>query len=135
MTFALSKLLMSTFDHILIGLLLGLATAGGIGAYFYRRLKIQMTELHVVNDNINALRALNKLRSNKIDDAIEFNETLLDVSVITLAALVRPVPKEQRDHDVLFHIRRAKEYRGEFPHKSKTEGFDWQVAQAFSLVD
>ena len=126
---------MSTFDYILIGLLLGLATAGGVGAYLYRRLKIQMTELHVVNDNINALRALNKLRSREIDETIELNETLLDVSVITLAGLVRPVPKEQRDHDVLFHIRRAKEYREKFPHKSKTEGFDWQVAQAFSLVD
>ncbi len=131
----MGKSLMSAFDYILIGLLLGLATAGGIGAYLYRRLKIQMTELHVVNDNINALRALSKLRSDKIDEAIELNETLLDVSVITLAALVRPVPKEQRNHDLLFHIRRAKEYRGKFPHKSKTEGFDWQVAQAFSLVD
>jgi hypothetical protein len=125
---------MSTFDYILIGLLAGLAIAGGAGAHFYRRLKIQLTTLHVVNDNITALRTLNKLRSDKMFEAIELNETVLDVSVITLANLVRPVPEEFRDHDLLFHIRRAKEYRDRFPHKSKTEGFDWQVAQAFSLV-
>jgi hypothetical protein len=126
---------MSTFDYLLIGLLLGLAVAGGIGAWFYRRLKIQITMLHVVNDNINALRTLSKLRADKVSDAIELNETMLDVSVITLAGFLHPLPKEKRDQDLLFHIRRAKEYRDKFPHHSKTEGFQWQVTQALSLVE
>jgi hypothetical protein len=126
---------MSTFDCIMIGFFAGLAVAGVFGAYLYRRLRVRLTELHVVNENIDALRTLNKLRSGELDDAIELNETFLDVSVITLAGLLRPVPEEQRGQDLLFHIRRAKEYREKFPHKSKTDGFDWQIAQAFGLVD
>ena len=126
---------MSTFDWILIGFLAGLATAGAVGAYAYRRLKTRMTELHFVNENIDALRTLNKLRSGEVDEAIELNETFLDVSVITLAGLLRPMAKERRDQELLFHIRRAKEYRDKFPHKSKIDGFDWQVTQAFGLIE
>jgi hypothetical protein len=78
---------------------------------------------------------LQKLRSDNAAEAIKFNETLLDVSVITLAGHIRPVPKERRNQDLLFHIRRAKEYRDKFPFKNDNLGFDWQVAQAFALVD
>ena len=126
---------MSTFDLVLSGLFVGLAIGGAAGVYFYRRLRTKLTASHVIQDNIEALWALKKLRAGKVDEAIELAETALDVSVITLAGLMRPVPKERRDQDLLFHIRRAREYREKFPYKSKTEGFDWQVAQAFALVD
>ncbi len=126
---------MRTFDFVLLGLFVGLAIGGGAGFYFHRRLRTRLTILNVIHDNIQALRALRKLRAGRVDETIKLAETALDVSVITLAGLVRPVPKERRDQDLLFHIRQAREYREKFPYKSKTEGFDWQVAQAFALVN
>ena len=126
---------MSIFDYFLFGLIVGLAIGGGSGFYFYRRLQISMTEVHAINENMNALRTLMKLRSGDMAAAIKLNETMLDVSVITLGGMQHKLPKQLRDANVLFHIRRAKEYREQHPHKSDNTGFDWQVAQYLALAD
>ena len=125
---------MSTFDYILVGLVFGLAVGGSVGLYFYRRLQKRLTEISAINSNMDALRTLRKLREGDVAAAIKHNETMLDVSVITLGAMLRDLPKERRDPNVLLHIRRAKEYREKYPHKSQTEGFDWHVAQYLGLT-
>lgn len=126
---------MSTFDYILLGLITGLAIGSAGGYYFYRRLQINLTELFAISENISALRTLRKLQAGDTAAAIKLNENALDVSVMTLGGMLRNVPKERRDPNVLVHIRAAKEYREKYPHKSDTEGFDWHVAQYLAYAD
>jgi hypothetical protein len=126
---------MSAFDYILLGLIAGLAVGGAAGIYFYRRVQNNWAQLCAISDNINALRTLRKLREGDVAAAIGHNETMLDVSVMTLGGMLRKVTKERRDLNVLFHIRAAKEYRGKYPHKSKTEGFDWHVEQCLAVAE
>jgi hypothetical protein len=126
---------MSTFDYILLGLVTGLAIGSAGGYYFYRRLRTSLTELHAISENISALRTLRKLQAGDTAAAIKLNETALDLSVMTLGSLLREVPKARRDPNVLVHIRAAKEYREKYPHRSDTEGFDWQVAQYLAYAD
>ncbi len=125
---------MSTFDFALVGFIAGLAVAGSVGIYYYRRLRVQLTLLHVVNDLGHSLSVVKKLRAEKMAEAIEENETVLDVSVTTLATFVGGPLRHERNRETLFFIRQVKEYRDKFPHRSKYEGADWQVAQAFNLV-
>ena len=120
---------MSTFDYILLGLITGLTIGSAGGYYFYRRLRISLTVSNAINDNIGALVTLNKLRAGDTAAAIKHNEKVLDVSVLTIGSMLRDVPKDRRDPNLLLHIRRAKEYRDQYPHKSETSGFDWHVAQ------
>lgn len=127
--------LMSTFDYIFVGFLLGVATTAAVGACFHRRSVSRVRVKNIVQDNIEALWTLKALRSGDMDKAINYVEDSLNVAVIMLGSEMHQSAELRRNPDLLFDIRRAKEYRDRYPHKSKVEGEDWNVARTFALVD
>jgi len=126
---------MSTFDYFLIGLLVGVAITAAVGAYLHRRSATRLRLRGLIQDNMEALWTLKALRSGDMDKALDFAESSLTLAVIMLGAEMHYAPVLRQDPDLLLHIRQAKEYRDKYPHKSKIEGEDWNLARTFALVD
>ncbi len=126
---------MNSFDYALAGFLIDEAVAGGAGFILLQRVKVRLVVERLIESNMDALTALNMLRSGNAQAASEFAEKVLNNSVVSMAKLVSRSRTSKLDQSLLFHLTQAKDYRQKFPHKSTHDGVDWRVARAFSLVD
>jgi len=79
------------------------------------------------------LAILDRLRNNKVKDAIELLETSLDGDIITFKGYVQ-LPTGRKDKNISRVIQRAKDYRSEYPRTTDHPDIDNAVKQIFTAV-
>ncbi|SRR5581483_3857827 len=80
------------------------------------------------------LRALNLLRESSTNTE-PFLEIQLDDEIVSLGRLIANTPVSERRESDLLMLRKLKDYRTKFPHKSEQPEMDNKIAQAFAVLD
>ncbi len=126
---------MNAHIYFFIGLVSGLAISGSVGVYFYHRLDAEWSKVSANFNLCQAYITLERLRSGKSEDAIKFNEHLLDAGVMDLARVLRKIPPQRRGTNNVHLLRKAKDYRARFPYTGGIPEVDMAVARALALAD
>ena len=79
------------------------------------------------------LTALDRLRNNKVKDAVELLETSLDGDIITFHGYGQ-LSASKKDKNIIRIIQRAKDYRSKYPRTTEHQDIDNAVKEVFSAV-
>jgi hypothetical protein len=119
---------------IVVAFLVGAVGTGLAVGYFYNRSALRLVCLSEAAKAGMDVSVLNQLQANNITNAIRLLDTQLDGSLITLWFFRNDITPSDRD-TTLGILRKAKEYRAKFPHRSGSPTIDESVSNALSLVD
>lgn len=116
---------------LVVTLLLGVAAGGVGGWYLGHRFMLDAWVQEQAGDVKGHLDALRKLRSGNTDEAIEFLESRLDDDLVVLEPEGYRL-QEQARTEMYAALRAAKQYRSEYPRKSRRGIVDEMVRNVLS---
>lgn len=131
-----NKFILSITGTFIVGVLIG----GVVIFYYSADMTGRMIGYYATTyTNLNAIqntKRLQKIRQNKLPEAIEALESDLDSNIISLHNLLKDqeVLSEETKEAMRSTLKSAKRYRREYPRSSKDSEIDKSVNEAFSQI-
>jgi len=119
---------------IVAAFLIGVIGGGWSVGYFYNHFALRFAYISAAAKTVTDVSVLNQLQANNVTNAVRQLDTELDGSLMSLWFFRKDIASSDRDM-ALKTLRKAKEYRTKFPHKSGYAEIDQTVSNALSLVD
>ena len=119
-----------------VALLVGVVAGGWSVAAFHGRLTSRLFISSLTLDTSTTVDTLRRLRAGDTPNAVELLEIQLDGDLIGLGTFFIADPRElKRDPSYSRTLQMARDYRAQFPRKSRSPKIDEDVAKAFTLLD
>ena len=116
---------------LLVIIVIALAAGAGAGFVYALRRTIPAQEIVSASESLTALRALRAGDTNKVIGDLEGR---LDMSAISLGALLDDHPGDKHARSYTNLLRRIAEYRSAYPHQSEISNVDAAVAVMLDKV-
>ena len=114
---------------------LGTAIGFGLSYWFGSSFARELTSSSAAAGVSTTVSVLQRLRNSDTNGAINLLETLLDGDLISLHGALESVPPAKRDAMYVKALKRARDYRAQYPHSSGHATVNAAVSDALKMAD